>query len=326
MAVRGNPTVIGGFVLGGIALLVVALFLFGAGNIFRQRPLAVAYFDNSVTGLYVGAPVTFRGVPIGSVKSISLEVDVHTLAAKIPVVMELDPERIKKIGGKAVDMSEAIQNGLRAQLVSQSIVTGQAMIDLDFFPGTPLNLVGAPKGMVEIPTVPSPLEKVKRTLESLPIQQLADNASRVLDSLQKLLTSPEATQALAGTAQGTKAFAQLMEELRGQVKPTAENLDKTLESIDRSITALRGDLGTTSAQANATLRTTQQALLAAQAALKQAQATLASVNGMLSPNSMQRANINLMLRNLADASRSLRELAAELERNPNSIILGRSRR
>jgi paraquat-inducible protein B len=95
-----NKTVIGAFVVGAIALLVVALVIFGSGAFFKLRPKFVLYFDTSVKGLNVGSPVNFRGVPIGAVTDVQLQFNVKDLKLKIPVFVELYPERISVIEGE----------------------------------------------------------------------------------------------------------------------------------------------------------------------------------------------------------------------------------
>ena len=75
MSRKVNKTAIGVFVVGALILLMVAIVVFGSGNLFKQTNKFVLYFDGSVKGLSIGAPVVFRGVSIGTVKDISLIYD-----------------------------------------------------------------------------------------------------------------------------------------------------------------------------------------------------------------------------------------------------------
>src|SRR5437588_86228 len=132
-----NPTVIGLFIIGALTLVIVAVLGFGGSALFERRERAVAYFRGSVQGLSVGARVEFRGVPVGKVEAIKLEIDVRDQSAVIPVFFDYDPHAWRFIGGPAgqqVNVAEAVAHGLRAELVPQSFVTGQMLVELDLVP------------------------------------------------------------------------------------------------------------------------------------------------------------------------------------------------
>ena len=93
-----SPAMIGAFVLGAVALIVIAILVFGSGRLFRQTRNFVLYFDNSVNGLRVGAPVKFKGVEIGSVKDIRLRLGQGTASDKIPVIIEIDLKKLTSRG------------------------------------------------------------------------------------------------------------------------------------------------------------------------------------------------------------------------------------
>ena len=150
-----SPAVIGAFVLGAVALVVIAILVFGSGRLFRQTRNFVLYFDNSVNGLRVGAPVKLKGVEIGSVKDIRILVGQGTASDKIPVVIEIDLKKLTRRGAAVAAETtvdpEAMQKvivdrGLRGQLDMESLVTGLLYVALDFFPGSPINLVQKPGG------------------------------------------------------------------------------------------------------------------------------------------------------------------------------------
>src|SRR5512139_828839 len=93
MARKANPAMIGGFVLGALVLAVAALVLLGGGRLFQHRQFWEAYFDESIKGLAIGAPVTFRGVKVGSVTDIKVVVDRGAKAVRIPVIFQLEADR-----------------------------------------------------------------------------------------------------------------------------------------------------------------------------------------------------------------------------------------
>ncbi len=137
-----SPTLIGGFVLGALALLVIAVIAFGSGRLFRKTKEFVVYFDRDVNGLNIGAPVKFKGVEVGSVKNILLQLDQSLEVPSIPVLFEIDLKKITSRGGAVTLLEDptalkaAIDRGLRAQLRTESLVTGVLYIGIDLFPGT----------------------------------------------------------------------------------------------------------------------------------------------------------------------------------------------
>jgi paraquat-inducible protein B len=165
---KANPAVIGGFVIGAIALVVLGLLAFGSTNWFVKRNKYVAYFPGSVKGLQVGAPVDFRGVSIGRVTDIRVLFNPEEVSARIPVVMEFDPTQIEVVGREPIiagpeGAKRLIDAGFRAQLQSQSLLTGLLFVNLDFLPKSPVRLVGGEQLYPEIPTVPSEFEQLQQT-------------------------------------------------------------------------------------------------------------------------------------------------------------------
>src|SRR5262245_7341208 len=161
MASKANPKLIGGFVVGAIALALVGAIAFGGGKFLAAKRQAVLFFsESSLAGLDIGSPVTFRGVKVGSVTGIVIRYDVDNQTLRIPVYIEIDLDRIEVISGRehVENFQALIERGLRGQLVVQSLVTGQASIDFNFHPGTPINLTGTEPGMVELPTIPSEVD------------------------------------------------------------------------------------------------------------------------------------------------------------------------
>jgi paraquat-inducible protein B len=139
MSQRANTVVVGTFVLGAIALLVISILMFGSMRIFSQKETFILFFKDSVNGLDVGAPVKLRGVPIGFVTKIMLHYNQGQDTTNIPVLIELDKNKIdtffrsrsKNAKGDLLDIE--INDGLRAQLAYESIVTGILFVELDYF-------------------------------------------------------------------------------------------------------------------------------------------------------------------------------------------------
>ena len=141
-----NKSLIGAFVVGGIVLFVVGFILVGAGSFSRLKPNAIGYFQDSVSGLDIGAPVKFRGVTIGKVSQVLLRTaNQSPTDYSVPVVMEFTPDLLTRRGldQALLDKSglrTSIEKGLRAKLQPQSIITGVLYIELDYLPDTPYQL------------------------------------------------------------------------------------------------------------------------------------------------------------------------------------------
>ncbi len=261
---KANPAVIGAFVVGAIALLVVGLLLFGHGRWFAERNTFIAYFPGSVKGLRVGAPVDFRGVTIGEVTGIRVLFDPKQVSARIPVVMQFDPARIgvvgMKPGGSYQDQIERmIAAGFRAQLESQSLLTGLLLVNLDFNPGTPVRLVGGDQPAPEIPTIPSGLEQLQESAGDI-----AKQLPEVIERLNRLLTGVDdelqsnggnLTQIVADVAVMARSLRERGPVLdgivadaktaTGKVSQAATTLDATLQGNQDAIGSLIKEWTTT---------------------------------------------------------------------------------
>src|SRR5262249_19710748 len=162
----------------------------------------VAYFEGSLKGMSIGAPVTFNGVKVGSVTNFKVIVKTEGLARNIsgastittPVYFEIDANRLYTDEGKKITFQKGatgvkalIAQGLRAQLDVASLVTGQLEVALNFYPGTPVRLTGLSKDVPEIPTLPSSIEKLSKTLDKLPLDEMIADARQTLDTINNLV-------------------------------------------------------------------------------------------------------------------------------------------
>ena len=197
---KRNALLIGLFVLTALALAAAAITFLGGNRLFEQRVRAVVYFTNSVKGLYVGAPVTFRGVPIGQVDAIGIEVDPNNLVTRVPVQLFITSKLLQMSGGQDnMDLRQLVQRGLRARLAQQSLVTGQALIDLDFDPKSPLALHGDPESRsVEIPVVKGAFDDLVAQISELPLKDTVGDLRRTLGELQQTSVAAQKVMKQAG--------------------------------------------------------------------------------------------------------------------------------
>ncbi len=341
MSKKANPAVVGGFVLGAVALVVAAVAVLGSGDLFHSRPRAVSYFEGSVRGLSVGAPVTWQGVPIGSVTEIRMELDPDKHTIRIPVFMEFQPERVNIVGVNAqqgeIRIKDLVYKGLRAQLQLQSMVTGQLYIELAMRPETPIQGIGPAYFLVpEIPTVKSELDVLKESIERLPLRELGETAMVTLTHIDQLVTSPEAKTLIVQLAASAQELAQTLQAVHAQVNPVAGSVigganalkDSLagMQSVEGDVKSTLGEFQRTASATNAELARmaadVHNALASADQSFRDAQAALTSANSLIAPNTPQRADLDQIVRNLTYASQSLRSLSEKLERNPNALLMG----
>ena len=230
MSKRANPTLIGIFVTGALALLVAAILVLGSGNAFKKTRKAIMYFDGSVYGLQVGAPVVFRGVRVGTVQKIGIETDPASHSLVIPVIAEFTADQTINPFYKSehdaidADFDRLVSRGLRAQLDLQSLLTGQLMIEMDFYPRSqipyPIKEVKEYDDVPEIPTIPSQFDNILQTLTTLPYDDIASNVLDITEGVKKILSNS-----------GTEQLIGHIDKLVVQLQDIGTNLDKTLTSI-----------------------------------------------------------------------------------------------
>ncbi len=320
MGKRINPATVGAFVLGAIGLVLAAVVVFGSGNLFRKTHEFVIYFAGDINGLRVGAPVKFKGVEIGQVKRIKLrlEQEVNRTNGKlradvrIPVIIELDEEKIVSHGGTSIDLDDPhtvpnlIREGMRAQLGSDSFVTGLMYVALDIQPNMPIQMVAPPGSpLQEIPAVPNTLEQAQAVavriferLDKVDFNAVFTQMTLMLDSIRQITTSPSLKEAVSHT-----------EETREQLDHTLAGAQQTLGTVNGQIPPLSESLQKTSSSADA--------------AAKQAKATLGTVQTAIEPNSPINYQALQTLQDVSAAAHSIKELADYLQRNPSAIVRGR---
>jgi paraquat-inducible protein B len=340
MAKQVSKTVIGGFVISAIALLVIGIVIFGGGKFFTKTVKYVLYFDRSIKGLNVGAPVVFRGVEIGTVASVVIRADPDKLKVDIPVVIEIEPDRFQTTGESertkyARDPYERakvlIEHGLRAQLTLESLVTGQLMIEIDFYPDTPVRLTGIDAGYPELPTIPSSIEQFAETLKKVPLEEIFEKLLSAINSIEKVLSAPEVMDTVKNLEEATQNANQLILSadkmvkdadtlvlnVNRQVDPLSENLQAAIGDVRKLLQNVDGQVQPVSAKL-------QDALVYARQALDGARTTLATINTFAEERSAFRIKLEASLEEISAASRSVRALTEYLERHPEALLQGKS--
>jgi paraquat-inducible protein B len=249
---RASPAVVGGFVVGAIALMVIGLLVFGGSGWFVQHNNYVAYFPGSVKGLQVGAPVDFRGVTIGRVTEIRVLFNPQEVSARIPVIMEIDPRRIEVAGrdqtvAQSTEPERLIEAGFRAQLQSQSLLTGLLFVNLDFYRDKPPRLVGGDVPYPEIPTIPSDLEQLQETAGDLAarLPDLVDQLNGLLAELNQALdrTSGDFSSIVSDVAVISKEIRQSAPAVVARTAEAATDLRRVAGTLEDLLETNRDAIG-----------------------------------------------------------------------------------
>ncbi len=208
-------------------------------------------FKDSVRGLTAGAPVEFRGIPIGEVSDISAQIDLKTFQFSVPVTIKLDPRRL---GVKVLDLGPGIDletmrrklidamiaHGVRAELRTGNLLTGAAYVSLDFFPSAPPATIDWSQNPVQLPTVGGQLEATEATVENIikkldkvPFQEIGVNLQRAIAQLNETLLAAQGTLTSAHTTMNNANL--LTEPNSAQV----QQVGTTLQEVSRAARSVR---------------------------------------------------------------------------------------
>ena len=341
MAKQASKTVIGVFVVSSIAMLIAGVIIFGSGEMFKKTNKYVMFFEDSVKGLSVGAPVIWHGVAVGSVSSIVLKANAKNLTIDVPVVIEVDPQRVEVEEGNSKDLREQIKlmikKGLRARLALQSLLTGSSMVEVEFLPDTPVRLTGLDSRYPEIPTVKSPMDRLAQKLQDLPIEKIAGKLADILDNLDTVIADPEIKEMVHNLNVASKKLDLVLENADklvlnadNQVKDLTDNLNNKVNNLSDGMQTTMGDarklLQDVDSEVKPLSRKIQTALVSARVALDKANNALSSVDGFVGERSNTRHKLNRALDEIGAAAKSLNSLMDYLERHPEALLQGKGGR
>jgi len=319
MSGKASSTAIGAFVVGAIVLVMGATVFFG-GSIFgrNQMQQAVVIFTGSVKGLNVGAPVTLRGVKIGEVTDISINVDPQSLNFLLPVTLRVRAKDLG-IGETQVDdglLQILVDRGLRAQLKTQSLLTGLLYVDLEFLPDSQPRYVDFDTELPQIPTAPTEIEAILERVSEIDLQAFVQNADEALRGLNALLNDPETRSIPANINASLADVRLLVRNVDQEVAGLGARLDTLAGSTDATVVALRDQVGEVGARLNGSLN----ALDATLSSIRNTSDELAYTASAESPVVHE---LTRSAAELARAARALQSLADTLGREPEALIRGR---
>ncbi len=320
MSTKASATAIGAFVVGMLVLSLGAAIFFG-GALFGSRLGqfgAAVIFTGSVKGLSVGAPVTLRGVKVGEVTDLRVSYDTRHGQFVIPVTIALDRSELglaKDAAGSA-NLRALVDRGLRAQLKTQSLLTGLLYVDLDFLPETAPRYVDFETAEPQIPTAPTELEAILQRVSEIDLQSFVQNADRVLRGLAELLADPQTQQVPANLNATLLEMRTLVATTDRELAALGERLDTLSIAADDTLAELRTQLAHTGAGIDASLKTLDATLASVRSASEQASYTLSGDSPLI--HELTRSSADL-----GRAARALQSLGDTLTREPESLLRGR---
>ena len=263
-------------------------------KLYLVKSKSILYFNESVRGLEVGAPVEFWGIPMGEVVDIKLVFNQAKEDFQVRVVVETEKRRFYEAGfvGDDADRKHLFENlfarGFRAQLKTGNLLTGKQIVIMDFFPDAEPATLTFEGSLPIVPTVPTPMEEIStkfmhilNKIDSMPLDQIGRDLRDTVKGAKKIAQSPELLEAI-------------------------ENLNTTLKETSLLVSDLRT---TVTPEINAVL--------------EEARLSLANAERMLDADSPLQVKLNSALDEISGAARSLRLLMDYLERHPEALIQGK---
>ncbi len=332
MSRKANPTLIGAFVLGAVALAIIATLLLAGGGWFGERRQHVLYFEGAAQGLQVGAPVVFLGVKVGTVKQIQLGLDPQSRRFLVPVTIEVQPHVVQTHGGENIDLRDRatirqlVERGLRGRLRLQSLLTGQLYVDLDFHPDKEAIFAALDPELSEIPTIRTAVQELTSKFEGFPMDQFLADVAAISSAVKKLM-SAQATQQLPQRLDATlRHLESLARRLDAQGDPILKDVRSNLAEMNKALLAAQAALAKldTAADRVAELARPDSRMIAG---MTRASEELARAAGALRKLTEQESptvdNVNATLREIGRAADALRLLAETLEQQPEAIWRGK---
>ncbi len=324
MSARAHPRAIGAFVLGAVALVLTVVVALSSGDWFAPRDHFVIFFPGSVRGLNPGAPVTFRGVQVGQVQDVNAfltgkndpMIQIEVLIEFRRTVIEA-PEGVDQPWGqvRGAELARRLTAaGIRARLMSQSLLTGQKYIDFDFLPEEPARLSGIPRRYPELPTSATALERLSQRSEELmekvadlPMDQVVEEVRRFIQAVNRFVESRDLERAVVGA----RRSAELLEPTLTDLRATMADLRRVSASLETSVTGTGGETAETARRLRGTLDRLDR--------------TLARIDQAADATDDTRVRAAQTLDDLSRTLASLRALAEYIQTHPEAMVLGKAR-
>ena len=337
MSRRANPVTIGLFVVGAVVLLIGSLAFLGASKLMKENPRFVVFFDESVNGLDVGAWIKFKGVPIGRVDEIRIRMPSQKASSDgIPVIVELYDEKIvNKLGAPFVTrdakvLADHVENGLRARLNTESLITGLLFVELDFVEDAPVaDYHQDPMEILEIPTIPSQLEEITRNateavakVGDIDFAELNNGIQRLLDNVNQKIEDVDTKQLSLRMNAILADVEAILDD--GKILKVVEDLDATIVSVKALAVTIEAALPGIFEQVDQAFGSLDVTFDKASSTFDAASATLETVNETVSTDSPLYRELVSTVDQAQATLKAINDLVVFIENNPQALIKGRT--
>ncbi len=322
MSVRANPTALGLFMIGAVALTILGVAALASRAWFGDEPTFISFFEESVNGLERGAAVKFQGVPVGTVSELLIQIDQADKTFLVPVEYEINLTRLTTEVGEFLHLDDEevlrqqIADGLRAQLQMESLVTDILYIELTYRPESdPPVQVARATPHPEIPTARSLLAAFGTEAGSL-VADVLEILFRVNEMLEEV--------DMKGINEAVVASAQAVEQLVGspELQAAINEVPEMAAQLSRTLTELE-NLGVRLGQAVGPIQAgMEESLNETTLTLQAARTTLEETRGLVDPDSGIGYGMEQAFTSLREAADALRTLVFTLERNPDMLLRG----
>lgn len=305
MSKKANHLMIGTFVLAAIVIAVAGIVILSAGELFKETQSYIMYFDGDLSGLDVGAPLDFKGVKVGKVTDISIVYDHEDDSVTVPIIVEIDKKCFTEINcdkknGVKNGMEMHIKKGMRAQLKSQSLVTGKLKITLRYSKKAPEVYKAKGSDLPEIPTMPGSLDSIAQRVSKLPLEDIVVDIQGVTKSLASIANGG-----------GLKRMLESLESLTKRINSLPfESIASDMQATSKAISTMAN---------SGEIKTMMQSLTST---LQESQALMVTINKESRPF---REEMLVLMDQFSDAATSIKNLGEYLERHPESLIHGKGK-
>ncbi len=320
MSNKANTTLIGAFTIGATAIVIAAIIFFGDGRYFQDNENYVMYFDRSVQGLELGAPMKLRGVKVGEVTRIESYVTENSMNIINAVYVRVRRGEVNYGGNiKRDELVDALiaNQGMRAQLRIQSLLTGLLYIELDFMgAGSEMKLWGLDPDTRELPTATTEIEELSKIANRFDFDALSRYLLSIAENINTILADPETLSLTANLNDSLHSITRLADDmdrlLLEDVAAAINEFNTLAAGFNESYPLVAEDL--------------RQSMASLQTVFSRLEHTLGDANYLLSDDSPLIYKLNQTLDQLSKAANKVSSLAETLERQPEALLKGKSGR
>ena len=316
---KNTSFAIGAFIVGAIVLIFIALIFFSGGRLFSKKEKVIMYFEGSVQGLQIGAPVKLKGVVLGEITDIQINFQNDDKTIVTAVTADLVMKRINSKGAsvKGEFFTEAIKNGMRAQLNFQSFLTGLLYVELDFYPESPAKLYGLQTDYRELPTIATQFEELSKSFAEMDIKGMVTHIDEFAIELNKIIKTGEIQATIKSVNRAAISIEKTSNNVNLQVSQLALNIEKTRAEIDKLLAELNTQTPELAKSLNKSLKDLS-------LSLDQISKTAASIDNNFSEDAPLINQLNNTLNDISRSAQAFRSLSETLEQQPEAVLRGKN--